>query len=171
MPEAGIGEKAGSALRVVDDRDFEKHAVGVPGAGQLLGEKGEVGEVVDDGLGDASPCVPDDGSLAELESEDDRGVDSVIEARDDEQLRSGQAECHRGIGARELLVALEQGGHPGHGGSVPFQGVGVMLAVAYWLVTAGIRTPLRSSQFAVWCLLPYRARAVFQTASRPRRFG
>ena len=77
MPEAGIGEKAGSALRVVNDRDFEKWMVRIPGAGQLLGEEGEVGKVVDNGLGDSSPRVPDDWSLAELESEDNRGVDSV----------------------------------------------------------------------------------------------
>ncbi len=74
MPVAGVGEKAGSALRVVDDRDFEEPVVRDL-AGQLLGEVGEVGDVVDDSLGDASPRVADDGSLPELEAEDDRGVD------------------------------------------------------------------------------------------------
>ena len=53
MPEAGVGEKAGPALRVVDDRDFEEPASRDLLAEQLLGEQGEIGDVVDDGLGDA----------------------------------------------------------------------------------------------------------------------
>ena len=57
MPEAGIGEEAGSALRVVDDRDFEERAGRALAAGQLPGEEGEEGEVVDDGRGDASPAL------------------------------------------------------------------------------------------------------------------
>ena len=71
--EAGGGEKAGCALRVVDDRDFEERVCRVLAAEQLLGEEGDEGDVVDDGLGDSSPSVADDGSLAELEPEDDRG--------------------------------------------------------------------------------------------------
>ena len=114
VPEAGVGEKAGSALGVVDNRDFEQIVRDLV-AEQLLGEEGEVGEVVDDGLGDASPGVADDRSVSELESEDDGRVDSVIEAGDDEHLRRGQAERHGSVGAGELLVALEQGGHLRHG--------------------------------------------------------
>jgi hypothetical protein len=68
--------------------------------------------------GDASSRVADDGSVSEPESEDDGGVDPVVEAGDDEHLRRGQAERHWGVGAGELLVAAEQGGHPGHAGSV-----------------------------------------------------
>ena len=76
-------------------------------AEQLLGEEGEEGDVVDDGLGDASPRVADDGCLAEAEPEDDRGVDSVVKAGDDDHLGRGQAEGHRGVGTGELLIALE----------------------------------------------------------------
>ena len=57
MPEAGVGEKAGPALRVVDDRDLEEPVGRDLPAEQLLGEEGEVGDVVDDGLGDASPAL------------------------------------------------------------------------------------------------------------------
>ena len=89
MPEAGVGEKAGPALRVVDDRDLEEPVGRELPAEQLLGEEGEVGDVVDDGLGDVSPRVADDGSVAEPEPEDDRGIDPVVEAGDDEHLRSG----------------------------------------------------------------------------------
>ena len=75
MPEAWVGEKAGPALGVVDDRDLEE-PVGrdLPGE-QLLGEEGDVGDVLDDRRGDASSRVADDGSVAEPEPEDDRGVD------------------------------------------------------------------------------------------------
>ena len=134
----GGGEKAGCALRVVDDRDFEERVCRVLAAEQLLGEEGDEGDVVDDGLGDSSPSVADDGSLAELEPEDDRGVDPVVEAGDDEQLRGGYAERRRGVGTGELLVACEQGSHPGHGS---FSFHGVMSSEA----AAGRPTPCRSA--------------------------
>ena len=57
MPEAGVGQEAGSALRVVDDRDFEERVSRALAAGQLPGQEGEVGDVVDDGRGDASPAL------------------------------------------------------------------------------------------------------------------
>jgi len=57
VPEAGIGEEAGAALRVVDDRDLEQPVVRQLPAEQLLGEERQVGDVVDDGLGDASPAL------------------------------------------------------------------------------------------------------------------
>jgi len=41
-------------------------------------------------------------------------VDAVVEAGDDNHLCRGQAEGRRGVGAGELLVALEQAGHVGH---------------------------------------------------------
>src|SRR5207237_5787159 len=116
-PKGGVDEKAGPALRVVDHRDFEERVSRALVAEELLGEEGEEGDVVDDGLGDSSAGVADDRSLSELEPEDDRGVDSVVEAGDDEDLCSGWSECHGGVRAGELLVALEQGGHPGPGGS------------------------------------------------------
>jgi hypothetical protein len=57
MPEARVGQKAGPALGVVDDRDLEEPVdLDLPGE-QLLGEEGEVGDVIDDGLGDASPAL------------------------------------------------------------------------------------------------------------------
>jgi len=47
LPEGGVGEKAGSALGVVDDRDFEER-VGPALAGEkLLAEEGDVGDVID----------------------------------------------------------------------------------------------------------------------------
>ena len=57
MPEAGVGEEAGPALRVVDDRDLKEPVDrDLPGE-QLLGEEAEVGDVVDDGRGDAPPAL------------------------------------------------------------------------------------------------------------------
>jgi len=91
-PEIGVGEKTGSALRVVDDRDLEERVCRALTAEQLLSKEGEEGDVVDDGLGDASPGVADDRSVSELESEDDSRVDPVVEAGDDEHLRRGQTE-------------------------------------------------------------------------------
>jgi hypothetical protein len=117
MPVAGVGEKPGSALRVVHDRDLEEPAALELLAEQLLGQEGEVVDVVDDGLGNASARVADDGRVGELEPEDDRRVDPVVEAGDDDHLPGGRAEGRGGIGAGELLVALEQRGHPGHGDS------------------------------------------------------
>jgi len=121
-PEAGVGQETGPALRVVHDRDLEepvgRHLV----AEQLPGEEREVGDVLDDGRGDTAARVADDGGFAELDPEDDRGVDPVVETGDDDHLRGGQAERRGGEGAGELLIVLEQRGHPaGHGGSVPFR--------------------------------------------------
>ena len=64
VPEAGVGQKAGSALGVVDDRDLEQPVVCVLAAEQLPGEEGEEGNVVDDGLGDPAAGVTDDGRVA-----------------------------------------------------------------------------------------------------------
>jgi len=115
-----IAAWAGPALRVVNDRDFDAPVAVHRPAGQPAAEEGEVGDFLDDGLGDASPRVAQDGGVAELESEGDRGIDPVVEAGDDDHLRGGQGEWHGGEGAGELLVAPEQRGHPaGHGGSVP----------------------------------------------------
>jgi hypothetical protein len=79
-PEGGVSEEARSALGVLDDRDFEDRVRRALADEQLPGQEAEEGDVVDDGLGDASPGVADDGSVSELESEDDRGVDPVVEA-------------------------------------------------------------------------------------------
>src|SRR6185312_16588996 len=116
MPEGRVGEEAGTALRVVDDRDLKEPVDrDLPGE-QLLSEEAEVGDVIDDGLGDAPPRVADDRRVAEPEPEGDRRVDPVVEAGDDDHLRGGWAERQGGVGTGELLVALEQGSHPGHGG-------------------------------------------------------
>jgi hypothetical protein len=91
---------------VVEDRDFEEPAVLELAAEQLLGEEADVGDVLDDRLGDASSRVADDGGLTEPEPEEDRGVYPVVQAGDDEHLRCGRAEWGWGVGAGELLVAL-----------------------------------------------------------------
>jgi len=110
VPEARVGEKPGAALGVVDDRDFEEPLSGDLAAEQLPGEEGQVGDVIDDGLGDAPAGVADDDGVAELEPEDDRGVDPVVEAGDDDQLRGGRAQRPGGVGSGELLVAPRAGG-------------------------------------------------------------
>jgi hypothetical protein len=45
LPEAGVGEEAGSALGVVDDRDLEEAVVLELALEQLLGEEGDVDTV------------------------------------------------------------------------------------------------------------------------------
>src|SRR5258708_19100733 len=70
------------------------------------------------------PRVADDGSVSEPEPEDDRGVDPVVEAGHDEHLPGGYAECGEGVGAGELLVALEQGVILVMAGAVRFSGGG-----------------------------------------------
>jgi hypothetical protein len=62
VSEVGVGEEAGSASGVVDDRDLEQRVSRALVAEKLLGEVGEVGDVVDDGLGDAPAGVADDGA-------------------------------------------------------------------------------------------------------------
>ena len=64
LPEGGIGQKSGAALGVLDDRDFEEPVSLDLAAEQLLGEEGEVGDVVDDGLGDAPPALRMTGASA-----------------------------------------------------------------------------------------------------------
>jgi hypothetical protein len=98
-----------SMLGVVDNRDFEQGVRDLV-AEQLPGEEREIGDVADDGLGDAAARVADDRSVAELESEDDRRVDPVVEAGDGEDLRRGRAKRDGGVSGAELLVAFEQGG-------------------------------------------------------------
>src|SRR5262249_57527758 len=85
MAEGGVREKTGSALRVVDDRDFEER-VRFLAAEQAHGEEGEEGDVVDDALGHAPAGVSDDERFSELESEDARGVDSVVETGEHDEL-------------------------------------------------------------------------------------
>jgi hypothetical protein len=123
--EAGVGEEAGPALRVVNHRDFDALIPVHRPAGQPPAKEGEVGDLLDDGLGDASPRVAQDGGVAELEPEGDRGVDPVVQAGDEDHLRGGQAERRGSVGVGELLIPLEQQGHPaGHGGSVPLWSIG-----------------------------------------------
>ena len=57
MPEAGVGEEAGPALGVVDDRDLEEPVSrDLPGE-QLLGEEGDVGDVIDGGRVTRPPAL------------------------------------------------------------------------------------------------------------------
>ena len=95
---------------MVNDRDLEQRVRRALQAEQLLREEGEVGDVVDDSLGDASSRVADDGRVSELQPEDDGRVNPVVEAGDDEHLCRRQAERHRGVGAGELLVEIEPEG-------------------------------------------------------------
>ena len=81
-PDAGSWRRrgSGSALGVVDNRDFEECGRGAFFAEQQLGEKGQVGDVVDDGLGGAAstlrmPARP----AAELEPEAARAYPVVRE--------------------------------------------------------------------------------------------
>jgi hypothetical protein len=94
---------------VVDHRDLKKAVVRVLAGEQLLGEVGEEGDVVDDGLGDAPPGVADDGRVAEPESKGDRGVDAVVEAGDDNRLCCGRGERPGVVGSGELLVTWSRG--------------------------------------------------------------
>src|SRR5262249_47684555 len=118
----GVGQEAGGALGVLDDGDLKAAGgEGLP-TEQLPGEVGEVGDVLDDGLGDPAAGVADDDGVAELEPEDDPRVGPVVQAAEDEQLRGGRAERRGGVAGGELLVAVEQRGYPGHDGPVPFRG-------------------------------------------------
>jgi len=115
LPEARVGQEAGAALRVVNDRHFEQPvAVDLPGE-HLLGQEGQVRDVLDDGLGDAAARVTDHRRVAELQAEHDRRVDPVVQAGDDQHLRGGRGEFDGRVVAGELLVAVQQRGHPGHG--------------------------------------------------------
>ncbi len=109
-----VRQKPRPALRVMDHRHLEERADRALVIEQLFGQEGEVSDVIDDWRGDASPSVANDGSLTELEAEDDGRVNSVVEAADNEQLSGGHAECYRAIGPSALLVASEQRGDPGH---------------------------------------------------------
>src|SRR5262249_21620497 len=72
-------------------------------------------DVVDDGLGDSSAEVADDRGVAELQAEEVRGIDSVVEAGEDEHLCGWRAERHGGECTGEALGALQQRGDLAHG--------------------------------------------------------
>jgi hypothetical protein len=91
----------------VDDGDFKKPVRRASVTEQPLSEVGEVGDVVDHRLRDPSTRVADDGSVSDVESKEDRGVDSMVETRDNDHLRSGRAEWYRDVITGVLLVALE----------------------------------------------------------------
>ena len=75
------------------------------------------------GWGNASPRIAQDGGVAKPQPEGDRRIDPVVEAGDDDHLRSGQAEWDGSKGSGELLVVLEQRGHlAGHWLLLQFSG-------------------------------------------------
>ena len=86
--EGVVGERAGSALGVVDDGDLEQRAVGQCGLCELTDE----GDVVDHLRGDAPADVADDRRVAEAEVEEVRGVDARVQAGDHEQAQVGEGD-------------------------------------------------------------------------------
>ena len=104
--EGVVGERAGSALGVVDHGDLEQRPVGHDVLGELADER----DIVDYLRGDPPADVADDHRVAEAEAEEVRGVDARVEARDHEQAQIGE---HDGAlvaaGGGEGAVALERG--------------------------------------------------------------
>jgi hypothetical protein len=78
--ERVVGERAGSALGVVDHGDLEQGSVGQ----DVLGDLADEGDIVDHLRRDAPADVADDHRVAEAESEEVRGVDARVQARDHE---------------------------------------------------------------------------------------
>src|SRR5262249_53016447 len=81
VTEMVVGERAGSALGVMDDRDLEQRSI----RHGLRGELGDEGDVVDDFWCNAPPSVAYDHRVAEIETEDVGGVDTGVEAGDSQQ--------------------------------------------------------------------------------------
>ncbi len=77
-----IGERAGSALGVVDHGDLEQRPVGQHVLSELVDER----DVVDHPRRDLPADGPDDHRVAEAEAEEVGGVDARIQARDHEQV-------------------------------------------------------------------------------------
>ena len=104
--EGVVGERAGSALGVVDHGDLEQRAVGQ----DVLGELADEGDVVDHLRGDPPADVADDHRVAEAEAEEVRGVDARVEAGDHEQAQVGEDDgAVVAAGGGEGAVALERG--------------------------------------------------------------
>ena len=102
--EGVVGERAGSALGVVDHGDLEQRAVGQ----DVLGELADEGDVVDHLRGDPPADVADDHCVAEAEAEEVRGVDARIEAGDHEQPQVGKDDgAVVAAGGREGAVASQ----------------------------------------------------------------
>jgi len=109
--ELRVEEEARPALAVVDDRDLEEP---VGRAEELFGQEREIGDVADYARGDPPARVADDRRVAQVQAEDVRRVDAVVESGHDDQSGGGCAERHRRVRMGEPLVAREQRGHPGH---------------------------------------------------------
>ena len=104
--EGVVGERAGSALGVVDHGDFEQRAVGQCALGELADE----GDIVDHLRGDPPADVADDHRVAEAEAEEVRGVDARVEAGDHKQAQVGKDDgALMAAGGGEGAVALERG--------------------------------------------------------------
>ena len=104
--EGVVGERAGSALGVVDYGDLEQRAVGQSGLGGLADE----GDILDHLRGDPPADVADDHRIAEAEVEEVRGIHARIEARDHEQGQVGEDDgAVVAAGGGEGAVAFERG--------------------------------------------------------------
>jgi len=100
VPELRVGEEAGPAVGVVDDRKLEP-----VGVGRLdLVQVADPGDVLDHGRGDApADTAPDDG-VAELEPEDAGRVNPGIDAGNDVDLPVGD-EGDRGHAVLEVCLS------------------------------------------------------------------
>ena len=105
VAEGIVGERAGSALGVVDHRDLEQRAVGH----DTLGDLADVGDIVDHLRGDTPADVAHDDRVAQTEAEEVRGVGARITAGDDEQAHAGEHDGALVRGGRsEGAVALKR---------------------------------------------------------------
>ena len=104
--ERVVGERAGSALGVVDYGDLEQRAVGQNGLGGLADE----GDIIDHLRGDPPTDVADDHRVAEAEVEEVRGIHARIEAGDHEQGQVGEDDgTVVAAGGGEGAVAFKHG--------------------------------------------------------------
>jgi hypothetical protein len=106
-----VGEQGRPAVGVVDDRDFEVRAFGGLGVDQVT----DVGDIGDDGRGDAAANVALDDGLTEFDAEDLGRVDAGVDAGDDVQIqvRDERQPGHALAGARiggEGPVAVQERG-------------------------------------------------------------
>jgi hypothetical protein len=104
--EVVVGERARSALRVVDDGHLEERPVGNGGLRELSDER----DRLDDVWSDTTTAVANDERIAELELEEMSRIDAVVEARENEQSKGRKGE--RSVvaaGGGEGEVAVESG--------------------------------------------------------------
>src|SRR5205823_2048155 len=86
VAEVVVGERAGSALGVVDDSDLEQRPV----RHDVLGELPDERDVLDYLRRNTPAAVADDDRVAEVEAEEMGRVDPRVEASDHEQAQGGE---------------------------------------------------------------------------------